>query len=291
MSFNDTMTHQQCLINIHYRTEPSPDMHYNKYCTNCGKSGHPPSHCKYPVLSYGIIALRIEYNPPPGMPIMFRILLIRRKDSISFVEFIRGKYNVIDREYIGRLCMNMTHAEHNMLRISTFEQLWTHVWGNSSKIYKRDFISSNSKFNSIRPHIVNILDEYPTQWIYPEWGFPKGRRNYRETDLNCAMREFEEETNINNSQYVLLCNPPLDETYYGSNNVRYCHKYYIAHCKGNIHVQLCPTNHHMINEVGNIGWFTEEEAADKLQYRNHPEKMEILRQVCIIGEDLCISRQ
>ena len=33
-----------------------------------------------------------------------------------------------------------------------------------------------------------------TYWKTPEWGFPKGRRNYQENDLACALREFQEET-------------------------------------------------------------------------------------------------
>jgi 8-oxo-dGTP pyrophosphatase MutT (NUDIX family) len=35
----------------------------------------------------------------------------------------------------------------------------------------------------------------------PEWGFPKGRRNYNEKDIDCALREFSEETGY--SKYSL----------------------------------------------------------------------------------------
>ena len=43
-----------------------------------------------------------------------------------------------------------------------------------------------------------------TSWDEPEWGFPKGRRNFNETDLNCALREFNEETGINMKSIKLL---------------------------------------------------------------------------------------
>ncbi len=35
-----------------------------------------------------------------------------------------------------------------------------------------------------------------------EWGIPKGRRNNKESDLEVALREFEEETNVNDKIIV-----------------------------------------------------------------------------------------
>ena len=44
-----------------------------------------------------------------------------------------------------------------------------------------------------------------TTWDTPEWGFPKGRRNYQENDLTCGLREFEEETGYDkDNRYLLL---------------------------------------------------------------------------------------
>ena len=63
----------------------------------------------------------------------------------------------------------------------------------------------------------------------PEWGFPKGRRNLKERDLQCAVREFEEETDIGRDNiYVLRCIDPLEEDFIGSNKKHYKHIYYIA---------------------------------------------------------------
>ena len=46
-----------------------------------------------------------------------------------------------------------------------------------------------------------INKEVPIVYESPEWGFPKGRRNMHESDLDCAKREFEEETGIDESFY------------------------------------------------------------------------------------------
>ena len=61
-----------------------------------------------------------------------------------------------------------------------------------------------------------------------EWGFPKGRRSPRESDMDCAIREFTEETNIQRSAYVICKNLLLSETFNGTNGVPYRHDYFIA---------------------------------------------------------------
>jgi 8-oxo-dGTP pyrophosphatase MutT (NUDIX family) len=33
-------------------------------------------------------------------------------------------------------------------------------------------------------------------FLEPEWSFPKGRRKIKENDLDCAVREFCEETQL-----------------------------------------------------------------------------------------------
>ena len=38
----------------------------------------------------------------------------------------------------------------------------------------------------------------------PEWGFPKGRRNYQENDIDCATREWEEETGYSRNQIKMV---------------------------------------------------------------------------------------
>ena len=58
---------------------------YSQNCSNCGKNGHLFQQCKYPITSVGIIGFR-KVNEE------FEYLMIRRKDTIGYIEFIRGKY-------------------------------------------------------------------------------------------------------------------------------------------------------------------------------------------------------
>ena len=49
-------------------------------------------------------------------------------------------------------------------------------------------------------NLEKLIQQSTTNWTEPEWGFPKGRRNYQESDLHCALREFSEETGFPKSK-------------------------------------------------------------------------------------------
>jgi hypothetical protein len=59
-----------------------------------------------------------------------RVLMVRRKDSMSFMEFIRGKYEETDNNYICRLVENMTQDEQQKIMTLPFATLWAQLWGN-----------------------------------------------------------------------------------------------------------------------------------------------------------------
>ena len=68
-----------------------------------------------------------------------------------------------------------------------------------------------------------------TNWNETEWEFPKGRRNQKEKDLDCALREFEEETGIDKIDIKIVENVlPFEEIFIGSNHKSYKHKYFLA---------------------------------------------------------------
>ena len=82
---------------------------------------------------------------------------------------------------------------------------------------------------------------------------PKGRRNLNECDLDVAKREFEEETNLNPSQYTILNSiSPIRERFIGTNNIKYDHIYYIAICKNNLIPYIDKTNINQIIEIKKI---------------------------------------
>ena len=260
-----------------------------QHCTNCGLSGHVFRNCMSPVTSYGIIA--IKYSNDNHVSSLFsktntinngndsiQFLLIQRKDSLAYVEFIRGKYNPYEEDYISKLFRGMTQHEHNQILSKTFDQLWNSVWGETSNVksHKNDYDTSEKKFAIIEDKIPTLLANNPTKWTEPEWGFPKGRRNPHESDLNCAIREFQEETGLKRSEFIVIQNTlPISETFFGSNQVHYCHKYYIAICNTDTEVVMNLDNPHMAREIGDIQWCSLDEAISKIRPDN-VEKREIL---------------
>jgi 8-oxo-dGTP pyrophosphatase MutT (NUDIX family) len=277
-------------------------------CSNCGKSGHSFRQCDEPVLSYGIIVMRFT-NPEWSLEKALcsstallngtegagelQILMVQRKDSLRFVEFVRGKYLLKDPNYIKQLLSNMTDTERELVRTSTFSQLWNHVWGTPNpRSYRNDFEQSQDKFGELKRSgtLDQLLAETASLYPTPEWGFPKGRRNLYESDMDCAIRECSEETDLKRSQLQLFdAVEPLSETFYGDNKVFYSHKYYLALVAPGTEAIINPLNPHMMREIGAIAWLSVEEALARIRPENM-EKRELLLRAFSIFKNLCPFR-
>ena len=250
----------------------------NVFCTNCGKMGHHFRSCKKPITSSGIICFRkrnrkIEY------------LLICRKDTLGYIEFMRGKYPMYFKSYIINLIDEMTIQEKNNLLTKSFDELWYELWGDfvNSK-YSTEGKISKSKFNHIMDGVNNYDSEYyklrqlieksTTTWTEPEWGFPKGRREYHESDVDCGKREFEEETGISHTKIDIILNIiPYEETFMGSNYKSYKHKYYLAYMK-----DLDNSHNFQKTEISNMKWMTYENALKHIRPYNS-ELIDIFKKV------------
>ena len=79
------------------------------YCNNCGKSGHLYHHCKLPITSIGIVVFRVNNKIP-------EFLMIRRKDSLGHIDFMRGKYSLNNKEYIINMLNQMTVTEKQTIK-------------------------------------------------------------------------------------------------------------------------------------------------------------------------------
>jgi hypothetical protein len=52
------------------------------------------------------------------------VLLIQRRDSLGYVDLLRGKYSIHDAEYIKKQLSGMTDAERTKLAERDFDDLW-----------------------------------------------------------------------------------------------------------------------------------------------------------------------
>lgn len=252
----------------------------NLFCNNCGKKGHTFGNCKIPITSMGVVCFRkkddnIEY------------LCVCRKDSLGYIDFIRGKYSLYNKEYIQNLIDEMTNSEKKDLLTESFNTLWKSLWGSFASLqYRSEEKHAEEKFNQLKRGIIinklsdnsynleSLIKECSFSWDMPEWGFPKGKRNYQETDFKCATREFYEETGYSSDDINILINVmPYEEVFIGSNFKTYKHKYYIANFKGdnkNINFQ--------ISEISDMKWFTFEKCKTIFRPYNE-EKLSMLEKI------------
>tara|TARA_Y100000389_G_scaffold120052_4_gene117245 strand:- start:9768 stop:10547 length:780 start_codon:yes stop_codon:yes gene_type:complete len=246
------------------------------YCKNCGKKGHSFGQCKLPILSYGILAYKRGGEN--------KLLMIQRRDSLCYIEFLRGKYKFEDKTYIKVLLSNFTKDEIKSVKEKEFDELWFSLWMTmelkNSRV-RNEYGNSKRNFQKLKAshQLDSLLNEIEIIYHSPEWEFPKGRRNNQEYNRDCAIREFGEETGIN-KDYTLLANvKPLVEEYVGTNGVRYKHIYYIAEYIGDTMThQIDPKKIEQCGEINDIQWFTENECLQHLR-NNKPSKKQIIQKV------------
>ncbi len=250
---------------------------YKLYCGNCGKVGHTYKKCVDAIISLGIILYNtIQINNYYEI----KFLLIQRRDSIGFIELLRGKYQETDDIYLSKIIDIMTIDERNRVMNSDFNDLLDKfIINKNSRQYKYEYIDAKDKFNRLKDSgkLKKLIDNSSTHWIEPEWGFPKGRRHLKESDFDCACREFEEETGYNENDYMVIHNVKLlEEIFLGTNKIRYKHNYFLAKSCSQRIPEINKNNKTQIAEIGNIGWFSFQEALRKIR-TYHKEKINILK--------------
>ena len=253
-------------------------------CSNCGKENHLQRECKEPLTSYGIICFNYflscskekketdkEYDVNNN-----KIIMIRRKDTIGYMELLRGKYNINNDDYIIKLMNLMTKEEKcRLLKVFDFDKL-RKILGMTKKnyIYKNEYETAKKKFNYLISQNKNniykleyLINESTISWDENEWGLPKGRKHPKESNINCAVREFLEETGLQIEDISLLLNvKPFQEIYTSINNVKYKHIYYFAKfINSNTTLKYNPNNKNQNKEISDINWFNLKESINILR--------------------------
>jgi 8-oxo-dGTP pyrophosphatase MutT (NUDIX family) len=272
------------------------NIYKNVYCVNCGEKGHVVKECTGPITSFGILAFKIVNNqeeeifdknirlenlinkyyyqsfgntsnsitsnilPYPKI----KFLMIQRKDTMGYIDFVRGKYpedNEVMKKSLLNICLEeMTYKEKQNLLTKSFDTIWNDLWVNhESKCFKNEYELAKKKFSEL--DIPNLISNSNTYFEFQEFGFPKGRRNMKETNIACAEREFFEETGYDKSSYDFIKNYPIIyEEFVGTNGVKYRHIYYLVKMKDDVlPPKIDNSNVIQTGEVQNIGWFSFDE--------------------------------
>ena len=286
-------------------------------CMNCGIYGHHFRNCMAPITSYGMIIFRVKGGWNQSKELVqnmssisglehsvqnIQYLLIQRKDSLGFVDIMRGKYKVEDVDYIMNQLNGLTAVEKEKLLTVPFDTLWKDLWGIDpdapSHSYRNEKEVAKAKLEILRTglkhpetgeeiKLEDLMAKVKTSWVTPEWGFPKGRRDHNESEFTCALREVFEETGLTDKDICFIRNLlPIQETFFGTNRLHYCHKYYLSYMEKEKDISIDPTNKMMVREIGNIGWFSLEEALERIRPDN-VEKKEILLKASSLLRNYC----
>jgi len=246
-------------------------MHRNMICSNCNKEGHIFNNCEYPINSYGLILARKNKDG------LMEYIMIRRKHSFGYMDFVKGKYLNQDLVHIKNSIeqMSIQEKEYILKNKHNFRQIWSSV---SNSFQKRDYIDSLKKFENLQKApgggINEIFKACKSNWEETEWEFPKGRKMPQESEKQCAIREFQEETGITIYDHEIIDNvEPLVEIFCGSNYYFYKHNYYIAFTKS----ELDNTSNYQKSEVSKVEWKTFEQCLTCIRSYHDDKKMVITR--------------
>lgn len=183
------------------------------------------------------------------------ILMIRKRNTYAFVDFAFGNYSNNDGS-IMKLLNNMTPLEKLIILSNNFQYIWYHVWANA--VIDKSYYGAKYKFDStflvdngmrLRRLITNSVNGKLI------WEPPKGRKKNRsESDIQCAVREFTEETGISKKNYRIIPQKNIKCSFV-DNNVMYTNIYIVAIISpSNSDVKLSFKNLDQVREVDDIQW-------------------------------------
>lgn len=219
------------------------------------------------IKSYGIIV----YHKSEFTGIYF--LLYQHRDSYEYLDIIRGSYQDDNRfkELVSFLCQD----ERWRLTTHNFKQLWDDIRAYNPKTYDSSYITAKKKFEKYKHN----LEDQPSsvkRMKEPPWGFPKGRKQSKETEIECCIREFIEETGITratfDSHIKISKEDPFTETYKGSDGKTYQTEYYLAESDSLFEIKKvktpgCIREETVSDEASEVVWFSYEDALKKLEPR------------------------
>lgn len=224
------------------------------------------------ITSYGLIV----YYPENKVN---KYVIYQQRDTYEYIDFVQG--NWVDYDDIYFLFSKMSFPERERIRNYTIEELCNDLWVKRDTKYFRDmFPRAKKKYETIVADVQHFLDSTTTVVVQPQWGFPKGKKQSKEANKKCALREFKEETSMRDIRITILNTSPYREEFVGSNNKFYRTIYYVAkadkmHEPGIIYTNDAIRKTSVSPEAMDVKWVS---LLESKQYISLP-RYEILRKV------------
>ena len=217
----------------------------------------PRPHSK---ISFGIILTQI--NPITKRP---EAILVRGRYSYEYAEFVHGKYAQKNIRAVSALLDAMSINERLDIYSLNFNQMWYRIWltAKRSEHYNKKFAKFQTAWmrDDNGEYLRRLVQASSTNPGFCQqqsggvrWEFPKGRRlSNREPDLNCAIREFEEETGIAKQDYQILPGFKRRVSYIHM-GVRYVNVYYIAIARRRLTPYIDLKSLDQVAEIFEVRW-------------------------------------
>jgi len=202
--------------------------------------------------SYGIILIRLGARGP-------ETLLVKGRYSYEFSGFVLGHYSPKNERALLELFRGMSFEERLDVFSLDFSKMWQRVW--LTVMHKDLYEAKFSKFHATwiktdgGTQLRHLIASCGSDWA-PRWDFPKGKQNSpKEFKLDCAVREFEEETGLKKDDYFLIpkyfCQAVCEDKRFV-----YLTTLYVAIETRPLNPQINLWNNHQVAEVSDIGWFS-----------------------------------
>ena len=251
---------------------------YSIFCNNCGKYGHLINKCYEPITTYGIIGIHLynrkiydfflmKYKFPENIKQLKNIcinkynlknifcnnnkdldfftnkitnninfFLVKKKYSSNYEYLVNGLYD-LNIENIIVLINLLTKYEFNNIINKEFDVLYDEL-----NILEKtnEYEKKKDKFLFFIKYILPLIHHrIKVSLIYNILEFPKSIRSNNESNLTCAIKEFEKLSGISSNDYDILDRLyPLVEYVYNNNNIQYKNIYYIALLKNVTNVNM-----------------------------------------------------
>lgn len=306
-------------------------------CTNCGGFNHSYKNCLEPVTSWGIILVTYDdlhkpiHNKNTDLSesetdtqsrvliesrndqtlvshayFKIKFLMISRKNSVGYVEFIRGRYRPEKIDQVIYLFKQMMQSEIDKIKYSLtlekgFDYLWKDFWGSKAESYHllNDRRTSKTNYELLKTKGVDspdldlkyIVSTVKAEYNIEEWGFPKGRKNRYESEEQCALREFKEESGYLDEDIKIINEiKPLVEEFNGTNGIRYRHVYYVAELISNKQPKKDVTESQK-EEIGNIQFMDFTTALEFIRDYHIPRKIVLQKLFTYYLDKLVVSNR
>ena len=158
-----------------------------------------------------------------------------------------GKYHACDTALLKKLIEDMTVGERRKLSKCSFARLCKEFWDGFKLDIDPEKQASMSrqaklKFQALKRGFWykgkcicwrDLVQCAQSQHSLPDIEFPKGKKlklkDRQESEFDCAIREFEEETTCSPSSYILLpWTKPIQETLIGLDGDLYANTFYVV---------------------------------------------------------------